>query len=79
MQGKPRLRPSDQFNPAGQIPCTFFQTTRFRLWTAVQQHWLPTTQIALHPALHWPGSREFGRRVKTLATPELMVPNIFEN
>jgi len=31
---------TDQFNPAWQIPCTFFQAPRFLLWIAVQQHWL---------------------------------------
>jgi len=31
---------ADQFNPARQRPWTFFQAPGFRLWTAVQQHWL---------------------------------------
>jgi len=35
-----RIRPADRFNPARQTPCTFFQAPRFRLWTAVQEHWL---------------------------------------
>ena len=35
-----RIRPSYLFNSSRQKPCTFFQAPRFRLWTAVQQHWL---------------------------------------
>jgi len=34
------IRPADRFNPTCQIPSTFFSRPRFRLWTAVQQHWL---------------------------------------
>jgi len=40
LQPSGHIRPADQFNPTQQIPCTFFQAPRFRLWTAVQQHWL---------------------------------------
>jgi len=35
-----RIRPTGQFNPAHQIPCTLIQAPRFPLWTAVDQHWL---------------------------------------
>jgi len=32
-----KLRPSNQFNPARQIPCIFLSSTTF---TTVGQHWL---------------------------------------
>jgi len=38
--GVAKLRPADQFNPPVKYLAHFFQALRFRLWTAVQQHWL---------------------------------------
>ena len=41
-----RIRPVNQINPARQLPCTFFQAPRFRLWTAVKHNWILLRAVA---------------------------------
>jgi len=70
-----RIQPADQFSPVRQTPCTSFQAPRFRLWTAVQHRigcCLFLVDVALYPALQWPGSRQLGPRVKTFGHPWIM-------
>ena len=68
-----RIQPPDQFNPVRQIPCTFFQVPRFRLWTAMQQNWLLLVICKSHGIRPSSGRAvaNSGLGPKRLATPGL--------
>jgi len=54
--GMAKLRPPGRICPA-KHRADFFQALRFRLWTAVQKHWLmPVSCFTCLPQQHLPAS-----------------------